>query len=121
MNEQPLAVGAMAFGLGLASGLSVPTTRWEDETMGGAADEVKREARSATESVKEAAKATASAAKDEVDRQDVSGQLEESARQVAARAKEEAKEQVREKDLDSDGVKERASKAGHRVRERSGD
>ncbi len=51
MDEQPLALGAVAFGLGLASGLAAPTSRWEDEAMGAAADVVKDEAGSLAEDV----------------------------------------------------------------------
>lgn len=53
-EEAPLAMGALAFSLGLASGLAVPTTRTEDELMGSASDELKERAkRTAKEAVEE--------------------------------------------------------------------
>jgi hypothetical protein len=35
MDEAPLAVGAVALGLGAAAGLAAPSTRQESELMGG--------------------------------------------------------------------------------------
>lgn len=86
-REQPLAAGAVSFGVGLAAGLIVPSTRWEEETMGETAEEMRaaagqavrettsearevvgeaaREAREATvEAAREAREATAEAARD---------------------------------------------------------
>lgn len=88
VEEQPLALGAIAFGLGLASGLLVPTSRWENETMGEAAEKVKDEASTiATDAV-------------------------EGAKGIAAEAVSEAigtvQEKVRAMDQDSDGVRQRA-------------
>src|SRR5688572_29690004 len=34
LDDNPMALGAIAFGLGVASGLSAPTTRFEDERLG---------------------------------------------------------------------------------------
>ena len=123
LEEQPMALGALAFGLGLASGLAAPTTRKEDELMGRASDAVKREAketaRDAAESAKHVAKESARAAKEEADRQDVVGDLKESGRRIAAEAKETAKERAREEGLDPEGLKERASEGSDRVRDRA--
>jgi hypothetical protein len=120
MDEQPLALGAVAFGLGLASGLAVPTTRWEDEAMGAAADAVKEEAGSlakdATRDVKQVAASAASAAKDEAGRQ--TGQLKDAASSVASEAKQAAKEEMRDRDLDAAGMKARAKKSRERTEER---
>lgn len=44
LDESPLALGAVTFGLGLAAGLSAPSSRWEDETLGEASETVKAEA-----------------------------------------------------------------------------
>lgn len=47
VRDQPLAAAALSFGAGLASGVAVPSTRWEDETMGETAREVRGEAKRA--------------------------------------------------------------------------
>ncbi len=123
MDEQPLALGAVAFGLGLASGLSVPTTSWEDETMGEAADAVKDEAGSmakdVTRDVKQVAASAGSAAKDEAERK--TGQVKDAASSVVAEAKQAAKEEMRDRDLDSDGMKDRARRTRERTEERLSD
>ena len=54
LDEQPLALGAVAFGLGLASGLAVPTTRWEDRAFGQAAADVKHQAKGVVDEVRHA-------------------------------------------------------------------
>ena len=123
MEEQPLALGAVAFGLGLAGGLSAPTTRWEDEAMGEAADavkgEVKREAKDAAGSAKAVAKDAAKAAKEEADRQDVVGDLKESAERIAAEAKDTVEERAQEEDLDPEGMKDRASETQDRAQDKA--
>lgn len=120
MDEQPLALGAVAFGLGLASGLAAPTTSWEDKTMGRAADTVKDEAGSlakeTVEDVKEVAAGAANAAKDEAKRQ--SDTMKESMGAVATEAKETAKDRMGDKHLDSEGMKERMRSSGERTQER---
>lgn len=120
MDEQPLALGAVAFGLGLASGLSVPTTSWEDDTMGEAADAVKEEAGSmakdVTRDVKEVAASAGSAAKDEAERR--TGQVKDAARSVASEAKQAAKEEMHDRDLDAEGMKDRARKTRERTEDR---
>ena len=44
LEDQPLVMGALAFAAGAALGAVVPHTRQEDELMGEAADDVKRQA-----------------------------------------------------------------------------
>ena len=44
-EEQPLALGALAFGLGLASGLAVPSSALEDRAVGERVDRLKEDAR----------------------------------------------------------------------------
>jgi hypothetical protein len=55
-EEAPLAMGALAFSLGVASGLAAPTTRTEDELMGGASDAVKERAKRTAKEVVEGGK-----------------------------------------------------------------
>jgi ElaB/YqjD/DUF883 family membrane-anchored ribosome-binding protein len=73
MDENPLAIGAAAFALGVAAGSLLPSSRWEDETMGEARDTLVREAketgRETLDEVKEVAAAATEAAKDEAERQ----------------------------------------------------
>ena len=44
LENQPLVAGALAFAVGAALGAALPRTRQEDQVMGKAADQVKREA-----------------------------------------------------------------------------
>lgn len=123
MDEQPLALGAVAFGLGLASGLAVPTTRWEDRTMGKAADAVKEEAGSlakgASSDVKRVVESATSAAKDEANRQ--TGQLKVAASSVASEAKQAATREMHDRDLDAEGMKDRANEFRERTKDRLND
>ena len=122
LEEQPLGMAAVAFGLGVAGGLSVPTTEVEDRVMGDAADSVKREAKEtakdAASSAKAVAKDAARAARDEADRQDVVGDMKQSVERIAAEARETAEQRARQEDLDADGLKDRAEEAGENVRRR---
>ncbi|MBE0567370.1 MAG: hypothetical protein IH621_15535 [Krumholzibacteria bacterium] len=91
MEEQPLVVGAVALGLGLASGLAAPASPWENKTMGRAADSLKK---------------------------DVKGKVEdaaEAAGEVADKAKQTAKQRWQE---ETGGLKERAEQAGGRPEDR---
>lgn len=45
LEENPLALGGILFGLGLASGLSLPSTRIEDRAVGDTAEHLKEEAK----------------------------------------------------------------------------
>lgn len=125
LEEQPLAMGAVAFGLGLASGLSVPTTRFEDRTMGETSDQVtkqaKRAARETVEDVKDVAGAAASAAREEADRRHPVGEIVDSGKSIAREAKQAAKGRAQEKDLDSEGMKDRLGEVGERVRDTRGE
>ncbi|MFO7653372.1 MAG: DUF3618 domain-containing protein [Candidatus Krumholzibacteriia bacterium] len=123
LEEQPLAMGAVAFGLGLASGLSVPGSRWEDRAMGSAAEGVKETAKSAAqdlgESARRVANDTVEAAKQEADRQGVAGNLKESAQSVAQEAKQTARTRAEQEDLDPEGLKSRAAEAGESAQKKS--
>ncbi|TVP45131.1 MAG: DUF3618 domain-containing protein [Gemmatimonadales bacterium] len=44
LAESPLTIGSIVFGLGLASGLAVPSSEYEDRKMGGMSDQLKDEA-----------------------------------------------------------------------------
>lgn len=124
LEEQPLALGAVAFGLGLASGLAAPTTRVEDEAMGELSDAVLKEtksvARDAASSARDVAEDAARAAKREADRQDVVGDLKDSARAIGEEAKETARRRAAEEDVDAEGMKRRTAEATSRAREKVG-
>lgn len=68
LEENPLALGSIVFGLGLASGLSLPSTRFEDRAVGETAENVKKEAKQmakkGAEKAKEAGKDLAQSAKE---------------------------------------------------------
>jgi hypothetical protein len=49
LERNPIAVGAIALGAGLAAGLSAPRSRWEDERIGRAARSFKRETKQVVE------------------------------------------------------------------------
>jgi hypothetical protein len=72
MENAPLVVGAISFGLGFFGGLAVPTTDAEDELMGDRSDALKRKAREKAREVKNESKQIASdavhAAREEVER-----------------------------------------------------
>jgi len=91
MEENPLILGGIVFGLGLASGLSAPSTRFEDEQMGEASDRLKDQAR-------------------EAGREGVE-QVRESGREVAGAAIDEARHQVEE--VEDEYLEDRGDDRGH--------
>lgn len=123
-DRQPLAAGALSFGIGLAAGLLAPSTEREDRVMGAAADAVKDEARSATKDVAASAKSVAEdvteAVKEEVREQDIPGQLKHAAEEVGRAAKEETRERAQQEEIDPEGIGRRASHVGEDIRRRSG-
>jgi hypothetical protein len=125
IDNQPLAAGAVTFGLGLAAGLIVPSTSKEDQLMGPAADAVKDEALRTTKDVAESAKSVAEdvaeAVKEEAREQDVPGRLKEAAEEIGRVAKEEARERAGEEDIDPEGIRRRAARAGEEIRRRGRD
>lgn len=109
-DEYPLAAAAACYGIGLAAGLLLPSTRYEDELMGEASDEVtdtaKAKAEDALEHGKEVAAETASAAMVEAERQGLTpdrigkkaqeavSKAAEAGRNAAAEAKQSVDETV---------------------------
>lgn len=123
-ERQPLAAGALSFGLGLAAGLMAPATEREDRLMGSTADAVKDEARHATKDVAASARTVAEdvaeAAKEEVREQGIPGQLKHAAQEVGRAAKEEARERAQQEEIDPEGIRRRASHVGEDIRDRTG-
>lgn len=62
LDERPLVLGALTLGLGLAAGLSAPSSRWEDEAVGETADTVKEEADALASEARERGEEAAAAA-----------------------------------------------------------
>ncbi len=91
-REQPLAAGAVSFGVGLAAGLIVPSTRWEEETMGETAEEVRAAAGQAVrETTSEAREVIGEAAHDA---REATVEAAHEAREATAEAAREAREKA---------------------------
>lgn len=118
-DEYPLALGAVAFGIGLAAGASAPSTHVEDELMGEAAatlkDEVKDVASETAEKAKAVVQETVQAVKEETQQQaedmDVGGRVE----RVVERAVETAERKTEEEGLTADQLAERGKQVGERT------
>lgn len=121
MHEQPLALGAVSFGIGLAAGLAAPTTEWEDRTMGSTADalkhEVKETAQETGEKAVRVARDAAAAATEEVDPEEIGSNVADSARRMAAAAREAASDRAAREDLDADGLAKLGRDAAGRTRD----
>lgn len=132
LKESPLALGAIAFGLGLAGGVSAPSSQWEDETLGRYAGPLKGEARQAVKETAGKAKTVAGAALDaareELQRRrkdlmasdsfrQVVEQVKDSARAVGRTVQETAREVARSEELTGAGL----GRTARRVRERAGE
>lgn len=120
MERQPLAVGAMALGLGVIAGLAVPTTEWEDDVMGDASDRLAREARrtasEAVEKGKKVADAAVAGAAREADRQTPgASDLREKVEAVAEEAKRSAWERAEEIDATPEHAKQRVDESRRNV------
>ena len=130
-EEQPLALGAIAFGLGIAAGMAAPTSRWEDEHLGDASDRVKESAKHAAEELKHTVEEVGSevktAAREAV--QETKHVLEDTARETEGRSAGErvgaaidrATDTVRQvaerHELDPEGLRMRAEEAKDTARE----
>ncbi|NLG60772.1 MAG: DUF3618 domain-containing protein [Candidatus Cloacimonetes bacterium] len=126
-QEQPLALGAITFGLGLAAGMLAPTTRWEDEHIGPASDTVKDTAKEAAGEVKEVAREITSEAKEVV--REAAHSIDDSARETEGRsigqrvgdavdrAKETAVHAASEHNIDREGLRERGRDVARHTRE----
>jgi hypothetical protein len=124
MDEYPLAAGAAFLGLGLLLGFALPETRYEDEMMGEASDELKQRAketgREAVHRAQEVAMATAEAALDEAEHQGLAPhQLGEKVQQAASEVKRVVQEKVSGEQVRQAGekVSQIASRAAETVKE----
>lgn len=119
-NDYPLAVAGACFGIGLAAGLLVPETQYEDEWMGEASDELTDAAKEmAQETVDRGTKVaadTASAAIDEAERQGLTPQqVGETAREVAASVTQAAKKTAERTTEKAQDVADAAAEVGKKA------
>lgn len=108
MESNPLVMGAATLALGLIAGLSIPSTRKEDELMGETRDRLVDEVKERGQEVLEKGKQVANVAVDTVKQvaQDegltpdsVVGSMAEKVRTVGREAKNAVKEEVKKQDL----------------------
>jgi hypothetical protein len=122
LERNPVAVGAIALGAGLAAGLSVPRTRWEDERMGRAARSFKQETKHVVEEtagkVMGVAQETYDTVREEASRKrdEIVDEVKESAQEVKAAAADAARERSREEGLTPEGMKQMASRPAEAAR-----
>jgi hypothetical protein len=131
LERNPVAVGAIALGAGLAAGLSAPRTRWEDERMGRAAKSFKKETKHVVEEtagkVMGVAQETYDTVREEAGRkrdeimesgplQQVVDEVKESAQEVKTAAVDAACERSREEGLTPEGMKQMASRPAEAAR-----
>jgi hypothetical protein len=123
LDSSPLAAGAIAFGLGIASGLSAPHSRLEDRLMGDTSDALRHSvsdtANDVRRQVKHVASDAASAARAEADREDLRGSLRDSATRIAGEAKRAAKETADREGLTKEGLRTRAKRVSDDVSSRA--
>jgi hypothetical protein len=116
LERNPVAVGAIALGAGLAAGLSVPRTRWEDERIGRAARSFKQETKHVVEEtagkVMGVAQETYDTVREEAGRKrdELVDEVKESAQEVKAAATDAARERSKEEGLTPEGMKQMASR-----------
>ena len=129
LERNPLALGAIAFGVGIAAGASAPTTEWEDERLGRYSgplkDEAKRAVQDTAHKVKTVAREAVDAARSELEhqREQMSDplqmavvQLKQSARETLRAAEDAARQGASEEGLDAEGLKETAREVRDRAR-----
>ncbi|HEY9422433.1 MAG TPA: hypothetical protein VIW92_13535, partial [Thermoanaerobaculia bacterium] len=126
MEENPLMVGAATLALGVIAGLSLPSTRKEDELMGETrdrlVDEVKEAGQEVLEKGKHVAEAVAGKVKDEAQGQGLTpdslvSNVADKVRTVAKEAVNTAKEEAKKQDLTPDALKQQGQQAADRVGE----
>ncbi|MDQ4074612.1 MAG: DUF3618 domain-containing protein [Chloroflexota bacterium] len=137
MEDNPLAVGAIALAFGAAIGAAIPETRYEDEVFGPTREELMQQARErADETLQEAqtraqdtiekvqrvAEESAKAARVELENQlagsatkGATQQSGEALRSAAREATQTAKEEAKSEELTEGGVTDTVKKAGRIV------
>ncbi len=126
MEENPLMVGAATLALGVIAGLSIPSTRKENELMGETRDRLFEEVKETGQEVLEKGRHVAEAVADKV-KTEVQGQgltpdtvvsnVAEKVRTVAKEAVNTAKEEAKRQDLTPDALKQQGQQAADRLGE----
>lgn len=124
MEENPLMVGAATLALGVIAGLSIPSTRKENELMGETRDRILEEVKETGQEVLEKGKHVAEAVVDTV-KNEAQGQgltpdsvvsnVADKVRTVAKEAANTAKEEAKRQNLTPDAMKDRGKQAADRV------
>ncbi|HEX7183439.1 MAG TPA: DUF3618 domain-containing protein [Thermoanaerobaculia bacterium] len=109
MERNPLAVGVATLALGVVAGLTLPSTRKEDELMGETRDRLLEDAKEKGREVLDKGKQVASTAmdtlKDEVEHQGLTAEgLAEKVRAVGREAKNAVKEEAKNQNLTGDNA-----------------
>lgn len=124
LDRSPLTLGAISFGLGLATGLAVPSTRWEDERLGRTSDALKEGVKDAgseiAHGVGAVASETASAVRDEVRTDETRSGLSETVDRVTHAATDAARRTAEERGLTGDDLTEHARRIAARTRDADG-
>jgi hypothetical protein len=122
-DSSPLAAGAIAFGLGIASGLSAPSSHFEDRLLGDTSETLKHSVRDTAKDigkkVKHVARDAASAARAEAEREDLAGSLKDAATRIAGEAKRAARETADQEGLTKEGLRTRAKRVSSDVSARA--
>jgi methyl-accepting chemotaxis protein len=125
LERNPLALGAVALGVGMAGALSVPRTRWEDERLGRFAAPLKKETKQVFEETAEKVKGVAQeaidTARDEAEEKQpvrrAMTELKDSAEDIGRSAVDAARERGKAEDLTPEGMKKMAGRVGERTRD----
>lgn len=114
LEDNPLVLGAAAFGIGLVAGLSAPPTGIESDYLGARSDALKDEARSIASDTARAAKAAARQAADVARREalpeNIVDEVKGRVQRVASNAMTAARETARTEGLTRDNLVDRAKR-----------
>lgn len=121
LERSPLTLGAISFGLGIATGLAVPATHWEDERLGRTSDVLKEGVREAGGEIAHEAGAvaseTASAVRDELRSDETRSELRETVDRVTHAATDAARRTADERGLTGDDLSEHARTIAAKTRD----
>lgn len=126
LEENPLMVGAATLALGVIAGLSIPSTRKEDELMGETrdrlVDEVKELGHETLEKGRHVAEAVADTVKHEAEHQGLTpqsavGNVVDKVKAVAQEAAHTAKEEAQRQNLTAEAAKDRVKESAQHVKD----
>lgn len=121
LDRSPLTLGAISFGLGLATGLAVPSTPWEDKHLGRTSDALKEGVREAGGELAHEAGAvaseTASAIRDEITTDETRSSLHDTVDRVKDAATDAARRTADQQGLTGDDMSEHARQIAAKTRD----